>query len=113
MPRAAIISWDRTRGVAVLAAGPNTFFLNHTGDMQKDAEAFASLCRFLQVIAPNLPPAEPLPRQVPSGPLPEITEEELNRAQVFTYPAPARGVRGHSRLRTVSQTELLDIIDDL
>ena len=113
MPRAALLSWDKDRGVAVLSAGPNTFYLAHTGDMQKDAESFAGLCRFLQVIAPNLPPADPLPRPVASGPLPEITDEELRRAQVFTYPAAARGIRGHNKLRTVSQTELLDIIEDL
>ena len=113
MPRAAIMSWDKDRGVAVLAAGPNVFYLSHTGDMQKDAESFASLCRFLQVIAPNLPPAEAFPRSVPSGPLPEVTESELRRAQVFTQPSAARGSGHKSGFRTATREEALAIIDEI
>lgn len=118
MPRAAIISWDATRGVAVLCAGENSFFLEYSNDMEKNGQKFAELCRFLQVISPNLPPLEPFPRRVPDGPLPEVTPEELATAQKFTHATAARGLGRRTKYesreaRMLSSQEILDIIDDL
>lgn len=107
MPRAALISWDNQRGLAILSAGPNTFLLPEaTGDMQKDAEAYTRLSRYLQSLAPILPPEQPAHS---SGPLPEVTEQELARATRFSYPQAARGIR--QRPSTVSGEELLDLIN--
>lgn len=119
MPRAAliaidekaigVISWDGKKGAIFLHAGPNRFAIECTGDMQKDAETLSSLCRYLQALSVELPPAQP--PFVPSRELPQVTEEDLARAQVFTDTAAAKGIKQPKRSATHEQ--ILDILDDL
>lgn len=108
--RAAIIAWDPVRGVSVLSAGPNTFYMEPSnGDMQKCAEQYVKLERFLIALSPVLPPAN---LEAKSGPLPEITEEQLTRAQRFDIPRAAKG-SGVGKATKPTLEEIDKLLEDL
>lgn len=108
--RAAIIAWDEEKGIVVLSAGPNTFTLDPSlGDMQKDAEQFVRLEKYLRALAPQLPPSNL--DGLNDGPLPEITEEQLANAQRFAIPRAAKGVK--AKPSKITQEELDKLLEDL
>lgn len=110
MPRAAIISWDGKSGAIILSAGPNTFTIEVTNDWQKNSETLVAMCRYLQALAPLLPPEQP-PAAGPA--IPQVSEADLARAQRFTSAAVPRGLGPRKQRGTLTYEEALSFIDQL
>lgn len=107
--RAVLVSWHDELGIVLGSNNNPAAIFTYTGDMQKDAESFAKLCRYLQSIAPIMPP-----QALPSiKELPAYTEAQLANAQRFTVAGHAYGNGMKRKAPTVTNEALLDALSDI
>lgn len=106
-----LLSWDPERGLIIGNRYVPIGAFAHTGDMQKDAEAFAAICRYMQSVSQA---HEPHPKELPAThSLPSYTETQLACAQRFTVAGVARGSGISPQRPTVSRESFLDALDEM
>ena len=127
MPRAAIISWDHKSGrIALLStlavdsygAQPEELEIERIASLSTGAAhvfidpteaGMAKLARFLQRIAPIMPDGSY--REATGLPFIEPSDEDWKRAQRFSSPRAARGVKAPKR--KMSFEEVMSLLDNL
>lgn len=107
--RATLVSWDHATNSIALGTGEGTTLIPFFPDNpEKNAESFAALARYLQHLAPIMPPTKVLPWDAHK--LPSPSQSEIERAQRFQTAAHARGNGLSAKPRKPSNEEFLDAL---